>query len=127
MLLTESMQEYAWTYPLPYLTISYATGQWFETAIWEEYHANKGPDAPDLTRILMSTSPGSPPLVFFTEGRGGSWDNWDNRMFSWIGDNIMLSGLFLAAFVAVMAFGIVRCVRLTRTGKGYQEAAQSQV
>lgn len=127
MLLTDSMQAYAWTYPLPYITISYATGQWFETAMWEEYHAGKEDDAPDLTRVLMSTSPGSPPLVFFSEGRGGTWQNWDNRMFSWIGDNLAVSGLIAVASIAVLValvVGIVRCARLTRSKPAYKQVPQ---
>lgn len=30
---TNTIISYAWNYPLPYITVSYATGQWFETVI----------------------------------------------------------------------------------------------
>lgn len=55
-----------------------------------------------LHHILMDMRPGSDPWVFFTQVDGNSWANWDNRMFSVIGDNIayivlLLSGLVLFA------------------------------
>jgi mannosyltransferase OCH1-like enzyme len=34
VLITESLRSYDWNYVFPYITISYASGQWFETAIW---------------------------------------------------------------------------------------------
>ncbi len=38
-LLTDSLIRYNYNYLFPYITISYASGQWFETAIWQTYHA----------------------------------------------------------------------------------------
>jgi mannosyltransferase OCH1-like enzyme len=34
VLITESLMKYDWNYVFPYITISYASGQWFETAVW---------------------------------------------------------------------------------------------
>ena len=34
VLITESLRKYDWNYVFPYITISYASGQWFETAVW---------------------------------------------------------------------------------------------
>jgi mannosyltransferase OCH1-like enzyme len=38
-LLTQSLMPYNWNWFFPYVTISYASGQWFVTSVWEEYHA----------------------------------------------------------------------------------------
>ncbi|WPG99050.1 Hypothetical protein R9X50_00185500 [Acrodontium crateriforme] len=86
-LLTDSLNSYAWNYPLPYLTICYSTGQWFETAIWEKFHRRRGNVQP-LTRVMMDGRPGKAPWVFFSHSRGGTWDNWDNKLFQWIGEHV---------------------------------------
>ena len=105
MLLTASVVPSSWNYPFPYMTISYATGQWFETAVWEEYHRQlaQKPIPPNvngtqiraaggrdgvLHRVMMDMRPGAAPWVFFTQGRGGTWDNWDNHFFAWIGQHV---------------------------------------
>ncbi|KAJ2991443.1 hypothetical protein NUW58_g2511 [Xylaria curta] len=100
-LLTESLIVYNWNWILPYIIVSYTSGQWFVTAIWELYHRllsadgsvhgfegnNWGP----LHHILMDTRPDQPdPFVFWTQEHGGSWDQWDNAWFGWIGSHIYL-------------------------------------
>ncbi|OAF61289.2 hypothetical protein VC83_02082 [Pseudogymnoascus destructans] len=123
VLMTESIISYAWNYPLPYLTISYATGQWFETEIWEKYHRQLPKDKPVLARIIMDGRPGASPWVFFTQTRGGTWDNWDNLLFKWIGDNLVITSLVIIGFVAsiaVTAIGVVRSAKgLWENRKGY--------
>lgn len=83
------------------MTISYASGQWFETEIWEKFHSSVSSEN-QLYRVMMSYDPGSDPWIFFSEGRGGSWKNWDNSMFLWIGDHLMLLGVMLASAVAFL-------------------------
>ncbi|KZZ93808.1 Glycosyltransferase, DXD sugar-binding motif protein [Moelleriella libera RCEF 2490] len=90
-LVTNSLKSYSWNYLLPYLTISYATGQWFLTDVWQTYHAKiKGKKEPPLTRIMMDMRPGAAPWTFFTATEGGSWNNWDNDVFGWIGSHLVI-------------------------------------
>ena len=107
VLMTDSIISYAWSYPLPYITISYATGQWFETAIWEKYHQQKPKDAPVLTRVITDERPGAAPAVFFSHSRGGTWDNWDNRLFTWIGENLLISISTVLGLIALTAAAAV--------------------
>ena len=106
ILLTEMLIPFAWNYPLPYITVSYATGQWFETVAWEKYHAEKPSSAPPLTRIMMDGRPGSAPHTFFTEGRGRSWHHWDNAVFDWIGSHLFGAILFSTAG-PILAYGTI--------------------
>lgn len=100
VMVTENIQSYAHNYVLPYVTVSYATGQWFETLMWEKYHAEKEDHDRPLTRIMMQHGPDGPPSTIFTAGRGGSWHEWDNDMFMWMGSHIIQS---IFAVVAVIA------------------------
>ncbi|KAK3936678.1 hypothetical protein QBC46DRAFT_228241, partial [Diplogelasinospora grovesii] len=36
--ITSALERYHWNYGLPYVAMSFASGQWFETAVWKEYH-----------------------------------------------------------------------------------------
>ncbi|KAF2967258.1 hypothetical protein GQX73_g6318 [Xylaria multiplex] len=99
-LLTESLIAWNWNWILPYVIISYTSGQWFVTAMWERYHrllsdgTVKGFDGvgwKPLNHILMDTRPGEPdPFVFWSQEHGGSWDNWDSPWFGWLGSHIYL-------------------------------------
>jgi inositol phosphorylceramide mannosyltransferase catalytic subunit len=93
-LLTDSLITYDYNYLFPYVTISYASGQWFETAIWQEYHSSATPEN-HLYRIMMDDRPGTDPWIFFTQARGGTWKNWDNAMFLWVGDHLVLLALVI--------------------------------
>ncbi|KAK2075115.1 hypothetical protein P8C59_009267 [Phyllachora maydis] len=96
--LTQDLPRCAINYILPYLTISYASGQWFLTEVWEKYHAalpaasRQGDGDGDprsqhrLYQVMMDMRPGADPWVFFTQGRGGTWNNWDNYIFAWLGN-----------------------------------------
>ncbi|KAL9111069.1 MAG: hypothetical protein Q9227_004502 [Pyrenula ochraceoflavens] len=126
-LMTDSLIPYNYNYFLPYPTISYASGQWFHTAIWEEYHrrhhrrsthrhgtkSNRpelGASEP-LHRIMMDNRPNTPPWIFFTQERGGTWRNWDNAVFLWIGDHLVfLALLFCVGGVAIWRM-TMRCYR----------------
>ncbi|KIM94309.1 hypothetical protein OIDMADRAFT_71161, partial [Oidiodendron maius Zn] len=88
-LLTDSLLTYDYNYFFPYVTISYASGQWFETAIWQEYHSSTTPEN-HLYRIMLDNRPGTDPWIFFTQARGETWKNWDNVMFLWIGDHLIV-------------------------------------
>ncbi|KAK3370424.1 nucleotide-diphospho-sugar transferase [Podospora didyma] len=123
--LTQSLIPWAYDWFFPYMTISYASGQWFVTAIWEEYHRMlpKVEDNPNIEhrqyRLMMDDREGAAPSVFFTQERGGSWVNWDNRMFLIIGDHLFLFFLFLISSIALAVWGTTKLVRRYRSSSGY--------
>ncbi|KAK3899852.1 nucleotide-diphospho-sugar transferase [Staphylotrichum tortipilum] len=122
--MTLSLLPYNWNWPLPFVTIMYSSGQWFLTAIWEEYHALlPRPEANlehehRLYRIMMDGTPGADPWTFFSylEGGGGTWDNWDNALFSGIGEHIFLFFTILFAGFGLIVWLGLRCVRRYRGG-----------
>ncbi|KAG4428941.1 hypothetical protein IFR05_015574 [Cadophora sp. M221] len=118
-LLTKSLITYNYNYIFPYITISYASGQWFETSIWEKYHAllpkTGVSDVLKGYRVMMDDRPGSDPWIFFTQERGGSWVNWDNRFWLWVGDHLVfLGGLGLVCFGGIT----YRCLKSVRRRRG---------
>ena len=125
--LTLSLIRYAWNYPFPFLTISYASGQWFETAIWEEYHAllpkydkSAGPEHDHrLYRVLMDGRPGADPWTFFNwQGTGGTWNNWDNYFFGWVGEHVFLFLFLLFGSVGLVFWTGSRLLRRYRSRGG---------
>ncbi|OQO10919.1 hypothetical protein B0A48_05174 [Cryoendolithus antarcticus] len=120
-LMTDSLRSYAWSYPLPYLTIVYASGQWFLTAMWNAYHRQLLTNQPPLTRISMDGRAGAPPWVFFTHTRGGTWDNWDNRLFGWIGDHLQLTSVAVVLSLGCVATVIWVLARSITTFKSRQK------
>ncbi|KAK4142485.1 nucleotide-diphospho-sugar transferase [Dichotomopilus funicola] len=132
--LTLSLIPYDWKWPLPFVTIMYASGQWFLTAMWEEYHAllprpvagdaakNAAPGHEHrLYRVMMDMAEGADPWVFFShqDGGGGTWNNWDNTLFAGIGDHLLLFFVVLFAGLGLLTWVSVRCVRRYRKKKGY--------
>jgi hypothetical protein len=114
-LMTESLIAYSYNYLFPYITISYASGMWFETSIWQKYHSALpkvntaiGHDE-RLVRIMMDDRPGTEPWIYFTQERGQSWVNWDAWLFQWVGDHLVLFGLGLVVQSIVIIWGIRRC------------------
>ena len=118
--LTDSLIPYSYNYISPYITISYASGQWFETAVWDAYHAALPKASPDflgenrLHRVMMDDRPGNPPWIYFTQMRGGSWRNWDNAVFLWVGDHLILLVLCVCALVALACWVGTRCLARLR-------------
>lgn len=63
-----------------------------------------------MYRILIDDEPAPPntpqgpgdPVVFFSSGRGGTWKQWDNVLFSWTGPQYMLIFMFVAAVVGLV-------------------------
>ena len=108
-LLTDSLITYNYDYFFPYITISYASGQWFETAIWQKYH-HSVTEENRLHRIMMDNRPGTEPWIFFTQARGGTWKNWDNCMFLWIGDHLILLCIGTAFGLGLLWWIAMRCL-----------------
>jgi mannosyltransferase OCH1-like enzyme len=94
--LTDSLPARNWLFwPFPYITINYASGRWFMTDMWERYHRKNGYrniDQPQdangpLYRVIMDRRRGAEPWVFWNEGAGQTWENWDNAVFSWMSEH----------------------------------------
>ncbi|KAJ5223676.1 hypothetical protein N7468_008218 [Penicillium chermesinum] len=108
VLLTDNLGPWNWNYLLPYVTVMFASGQWYLTAIWEKYHSLlrddgsvegfKGDSWGILYRVLNDLRPGADRLIFFTQAVGESWADWDYRLLKTIGDYILL--VVLSAWLA---------------------------
>ncbi|KAA8631819.1 hypothetical protein SMACR_05159 [Sordaria macrospora] len=108
---------------LRYVEVSWGVGQWFLGGVWDEYHAllEMGRDmrgemdgvvdeekSGRLYRLMMDDRPGMDEWVFFTQGRGGTWNGWDNRLFLEIGDHLGLFLLVLGALAGVLGWSAKR-------------------
>jgi inositol phosphorylceramide mannosyltransferase catalytic subunit len=107
------------------VTISFASGQWFETAISEAYHAvlpprTEGQEVDMLYRIMMDDRPRADPWIYFTQVRGGTWMNWDNAFFLWIGDHLILVGMGVCALVRLLYWGVKSIMRKKSKKDGYR-------
>jgi inositol phosphorylceramide mannosyltransferase catalytic subunit len=144
VMMTEKLVDWGWNYGLPYVTISWASGQWFLTQMWERYHAKIGlstgrtvleisgvgaaaaskaakeldPYDPDraLYRVMMDMREGAARWVFFDMGRGETWRNWDNYVFMWIGGHLLRVILGGVLLAAALLGACWACVRW-RTGR----------
>lgn len=147
-MMVESLVPSSWNYIFPYVTISLASGQWFETDVWQSYHrslprhseshekggkkAKSGIEKPSTpkekdrkdskevkksmlegriargegVRLMMDDRPGTDEWLFFTQERGGSWVNWDNAMWLWIGDHLLLEGFALILITGATSWGV---------------------
>ncbi|KAK0636158.1 glycosyltransferase family 32 protein [Bombardia bombarda] len=120
--LTHSLIPWSYNWFFPYVTVSYASGQWFETAIWEQYHsllppASENPDHEHrLYRLMMDDRPEADEWVYFTQERGGTWINWDNRMFLVIGDHLFMFLLVVFSALGMAGWGVTKGVRKYREG-----------
>lgn len=130
-LLTKSLRDYNYHYLFPYMTISYASGQWFETAIWQQYHSmlpdpDKTPGQENrLYRLMMDDRKEiADPWVFFTQARGGTWINWDNMLFMWIGDHVALIVIMVFFLIGVATWIGLRLARRYKRSRGYTRLAE---
>jgi inositol phosphorylceramide mannosyltransferase catalytic subunit len=118
--LTHSLIPWSYDWFFPYATISYASGQWFESAIWEEYHSLLPPVDENskhdhrLHRLMMDDREGADESVFFTQERGGTWVNWDNYLFLQIGDHLFLFLLLLLGTISAAIWLVVKGLRRYR-------------
>ncbi|KAI0406083.1 nucleotide-diphospho-sugar transferase [Xylaria palmicola] len=125
-LLSESLMSWNWNWILPYVTVSYTSGQWYVTAMWEKYHRLLATDgavegfgdgdgwAP-LRYISMDMRPGAPePYIFWDQQHGGTWDSWDSAWFGWLGSHIWLVLEEVAAGLVVLTVSIAGCIIIWR-------------
>jgi hypothetical protein len=68
--------------------------------------------------------------VYFTQERGGTWVNWDNALFLWIGEHLILLGLGISILLGSIIWIAIRCTRVVRrrgwtseVGKGMENKA----
>ncbi|KAI1822716.1 nucleotide-diphospho-sugar transferase [Xylaria intraflava] len=137
-LLTGSLTSWNWNWILPYVIISYTSGQWFVTAMWEKYHSLlsargtvsgfEGTGWAPLHYISMDTRPNAPePFVFWTQEHGGTWDNWDSAWFGWLGNNIWLVIGRVVGGILVLILSVTGCVFYRRWSAGRRAAGYMKV
>lgn len=109
--ITENLIRWNFNYLLPYVTVMFASGQWFMTAMWEKYHSDLSADGTirgsadagagwkPLHRILMDMRPGADSWVFFDQVAGESWADWDYRILKIIGDHIVVIVLLVGVLI----------------------------
>jgi hypothetical protein len=73
---------------------------------------------------MMDDRPGTDPWVFFTQEQGGSWVNWDNALFLWIGDHLVLEGVVMLVVIGGFWWGAKKCCGVGRGG-GYSRVRES--
>jgi uncharacterized membrane protein len=69
---------------------------------------------------MMDEREGGDPWVFFTQERGGTWGNWDNIMFLWIGEHLPLFTFGIITLVVLAVWGIFKCVKGANRRHGYK-------
>ena len=57
---------------------------------------------------MMDDRPGTDPWIYFTQARGGTWKNWDNTMFLWVGDHLILLALVIVGGPALLCWACLR-------------------
>jgi len=73
----------------------------------------------ELHRVMMDDREGKrEEWVYFTQERGGTWVNWDNYFFLWVGDHLVLEGVVVVGLVVGMWWVAVWCCFGKRRGKG---------
>lgn len=145
-LLTETLVPWDWNWLLPYVIISYDSGQWFVTATWERYHSLlRRPDDDDgggtvrgfngtgwapLHHVMMDEREGADPWVFFTQVKGGTWTNWDSQFFGLLGRYIVLVIGGLCVLLGLLVWSCLWCVRRrrarARNAAGYAKLAMAE-
>ena len=121
--ITQSLIPWDYNWFFPYVTISYASGQWFVSGIWQEYHSllppvSKNPEIEHRQyRLMMDDRDGADLSTYFTQERGGTWINWDNYLFLVIGDHLFLFFMILTAGLASTTWCCLRVQRRLRNSK----------
>jgi hypothetical protein len=92
----------------------------------QTYHASLKPFEQNkaVYRIMMDDRPGTDPWIFFMQ-EGGSWVNWDNALFLWIGDHLVLEGAGMLVLVGGIWWGVRRCCGGGKR-RGYSRVRESR-
>ena len=53
----------------------------------DQIHTSDANNKDQLYRVVMENRRGAEPWVFWNEGAGLTWENWDFSIFHWIGEN----------------------------------------
>lgn len=123
----EYVTNHIWTYslfwyPYPYLSVMYNSGQWFFTDMWEKYHdkvtpinwnpftshnelQDEGKRGKQLYRVIMDNRRGAEPWVFWNEGAGLTWQDWDYGL--WMGITEKMDKIIRIVVMAVSGTTLV--------------------
>ncbi|KAI6357310.1 hypothetical protein MCOR25_007697 [Pyricularia grisea] len=137
-MLTENLEAYNWNWLLPYARVMYNSGQWYLTAMWEQYHATlrggsvppyAGSDWAKLHRVMMDEREGADRWVFWNHaGHGGTWGAGDDWFWAWLGRHWIEVVVESIAAVVALLTSFVCCLRCWRrrlrriVDRGYKHA-----
>jgi len=96
----ESLQAYDQNWILPYLTIMNSAGPHFLSLVWTVYlHSFESIDECDRVRLLMSDERQGKEWSMFYSVRGSSWHHWDNLIFIFVHNHVMVVVFGLVALL----------------------------
>ncbi|KAH9429119.1 hypothetical protein MCOR27_004740 [Pyricularia oryzae] len=123
-MLTENLEAYNWNWLLPYARVMYNSGQWYLTAMWEQYHARlrEGSVAPypgsnwaKLHRVMMDEREGADRWVFWNHaGHGGTWGAGDDWFWAWLGRHWIEAVVEAIAAVVALLTSFACCLKCAR-------------
>lgn len=103
--LIDSLQAYDIDWVLPYLTIMNSAGPHFISEEWYDYiHATKEPVAEsDRVRLLMVAERQDNDWSIFWSVSGRSWHNWDNTIFVFVHNHVVLVAITIGTTLVASA------------------------
>ncbi len=100
----ESLQAYDQNWILPYLTIMNSAGPHFLSEVWVEYlYSSQQDDEGSRVRLLMPDERQGKEWSMFFSVQGSSWHNWDNRIFIFVHNHVMLVATGIALSMCIVA------------------------
>ena len=124
LMVTESLQNYAKNWGLPYVTVMYSTGPLFLSVMWKNWISsgrNLGDGANGgRVRVIRQAEFNKHPWSFFNTFGGSSWHRQDAVLFLWVQENWLMltaAALMVAGLVAIGAWCFWRSFARWRTGE----------
>ena len=62
----------------------------------------------------MDDRPGTEPWIYFTQMRGGSWVNWDNALFLWVGEHLLFLSVAGCGLIVLFGWAVTLCIARSR-------------
>jgi len=79
-----------------------------------------------MVRVMMDSRKREE-WVFWTSERGGTWERWDNRVFGWVGEHLVILVAGGGGLVVVLWVLVCRCRRRGGGKGGYQSVKSEAV